>query len=155
MSAAAAGSGLGLDATLAKDPLSAFGQEPVDGAFAIVGRYLGQGYPTQFMGFVVAGNGYGVVDFHEEADVQVLMLRLAPVGGDAMDIDIEDIREQQVDPFRRQGCLLTTLLECHPQYVLIAVGVSARLKPLTELAVEHQQDRGATGVDDPGGTRNV
>jgi hypothetical protein len=103
--------------------------------------------PGQVEGLVRHTERVVAVGAQQEANIVMKMSGYLAMGGDPVDIQVKDLLVDRSDAL--EAGLLSGLAKCDAQYVRIAVGVTAKLKPESELAVMGQQNMGAGRIDHP------
>ena len=83
---------------------------------------------------------------HDETHVVVPMLRLGAARGNAVAVEVEDVR---LDDEVAQARFLFRLAQAHAREIDVAIGVAAQLQPAAELAVMREQCARARGIDQP------
>jgi hypothetical protein len=108
-----------------------------------------EGDPGEVVGFWGDGEvaAAGVAD--EEADVVVVVGGDVFVGGDAVDVEVEDVVCDGGEG--GEAGFFEAFLEGDGEDVAITVGMTAGLEPEVEFAVVGEEGFGAGGVEDPGG----
>ena len=109
--------------------------------------------PSQVDGFVRHAERLVAVDIKQEANIVMEMSRVPAVGGNPVDVHIKDPVGDWSDAFN--AGFLAGLAERDIQYVRIAVGVTAKLKPKSDFPMMGQQDMRAGRIDDPSRTGDV
>lgn len=103
------------------------------------------------MRFVIAGQGYGVIDLQQKSDIKMLMTRVMLTRVYGVNIDIKNRITNQSDMVQCNAGLFRGLGQNHPYHIRVPISMTAGGQPEVKLSVMEHQNMGAEGVEYPCG----
>ena len=104
-------------------------------------------HPSQRVRFAADAKKIAAYDPNRKTGVEVMMRRIAAMGGYQMDVDVEQVIAHGLDFEPRFFARFT---QGNTQRVGIAIAVAAQLQPAIQLAVMREEHMRTRFVDDPG-----